>query len=47
MLETSVRRDLERLKTEQIRERGDARIESLITEAEELLGRISGKAQAS
>ena len=41
MLESSVRRDLMALKTEQARGAGDAGIESLVAEAEALLARIA------
>lgn len=43
MLETSVRRDLDRLKTEQVKGPSNARIEGLIVEAENLLGRIKAR----
>lgn len=44
ILEQSVRRDLDRLKTEKARGGGDARIEGLIVEAENLLGRLASRA---
>lgn len=44
MLESSVRRDLEKLKTERAKGDGNARIQGLIVEAESLLGRISNTA---
>ena len=40
MLEVSVRRDLERLRTEQAKGNADARLASLILEAENLLSRM-------
>lgn len=46
ILEQSVRGDLQKLKTEQAKGSGDARVESLIVEAENLLVRIANKAGA-
>ena len=44
-LEQSVRRDLESLRTQQIKDgTGDASIQNLITEAEDLLARLASKA---
>ncbi len=45
-LEQSVRKDLARLKTERAKGHGDDRIEGLILEAENLLGRLADRAMA-
>ena len=45
-LAASVRRDLERLKAEQVTDRNDAGLESLISEAEDLLKKIQEKKAA-
>lgn len=46
MLQQSVRRDLERLKTEQTKGNGNADIQSLIAEAEDLLNRLARQSPA-
>lgn len=46
MLEQSVRRDLECLRTEQAKGSADADIEDLVLEAESLLARIKGRTAA-
>jgi hypothetical protein len=46
-LENSVRRDLERLKTEQAKGNGDASIQDLVVEAEDLLARLESRKGAA
>lgn len=46
MLQQSVRRDLERLKTEQAKGNGNADIQSLVAEAEDLLDRLARQSLA-